>query len=360
MKRPTPLFQCLRHGAICLLAGLLAVSATAQEIRSVSDLDQRVAPKSLLQKSIAYEIKDYTLEFTGFTIAGAQYLFKSDVPGTRPKEPEFIYQGIYDMTIARKLPNTLTYGINSRLYTQNPRVGNPTNKLDKRTEGRVDVYVKGTWGQLSYGDYNVRDTLLISGRNSLTGEANLIYDGYLNPSLERAFRYRARYSSWLVDLAIDDDGENWDAALQHRTKVGIFEKAFSLNYSKGKMLDRYDRQAWNLGHQLIYGSWDLSMGVTWEELTPAGNFGTFDRVAASVGTGWKRERLSLGAGLLLTEVDSGDLGVVATAGLRYDFSRGRSFNAGYIHSDTQGLTTDGVPFAEAYLSGLRLSFAYRY
>jgi hypothetical protein len=221
---------------------------------------------------------------------------------------------------------------------------------------------------LSYGDFDERDTLLISGRTSLTGEANLVFDGYLNPSLERAFRYRARYSSWLVDLALDEDAKNWDAALQFRTKKGIFEKAFSLTYSGGvlqdyiggDLQDHYDRHAVSAGYQLVYGSWDMALGATWEYLEPLGNFGSFDRVAVSLGTGWKRERLTLGAGLLFTGVDGGGLGPVATAGLRYDFSRGLSFNAGYIYADTEGVGTDGLPLTTAYLSGLRLSFAYSY
>jgi len=358
--RPVLLFQYLRVVAAGWLVWVLAGSAGAQQIRRISDIDQRVGPKSFFQKSLAYDVNDYTLEFTGVTVAGTQYLFESEVPGTKTDGAEFIYLGVYDVTLARKMPNALTWGVNGRLLTRDPRVGDPTTKLDERTEGRFDVYVRGIWGQLSYGDFADRDVLLISGRNSLTGEANLVFDGYLNPSLERAFRYRARYSSWLVDLALDDDARNWDAALQFRTKAGIFEKAFSLNYSGGDLLDLYDRHAWSVGHQLIYGSWDLTAGVTWEYLEPLGDFGAFDRVAASFGAGWKQERFTFGTGLLFSEVDGGDLGVVATAGLRYDFSRGLSFNAGYIHADTEGVTTDGMPLAEAYLSGLRLSFAYRY
>ena len=162
--------------------------------------------------------------------------------------------------MARKLPNALTYGVNGRLLTRDPRVGDPTTKLDKRTEGRFDVYLRGIWGQLSYGDFDERDVLLISGRDSLVGEANLVFAGYLSPSLERAFRYRARYSSWLVDMAVDENGENWDVALQHRTKIGVFEKAFSLNYGGGELRGYYDRHALSTGCQLFYGSWDLSLG----------------------------------------------------------------------------------------------------
>jgi len=360
MTRPVSLSQCLRLGVASLLAWMLADSAAAQRIRRVSDFDQRVGPKSFLQKSLAFDVYDHTLEFTGITVAGTQYLFESEVPGTTSDAAEFIYLGVYDLTLARKMPNALTYGINGRLLTRDPKVGDPTTRLDERTEGRFDVYLRGIWGELSYGDFTDRDVLLISGRNSLTGEANLVFDGYLNPSLERAFRYRARYSSWLVDLALDDNARNWDAALQFRTKEGIFEKAFSLNYSGGDLLGRYDRHAWSAGHQLVYGSWDFTAGVTWEHLQPVENFAAFDRVGASLGTGWKRERLTVGAGLFLGEVDGGDLGAVATAGLRYDFSRGLSLNAGYIHSDTEGVATDGTQLATAALSGLRLSFAYRY
>ncbi|MCK5922939.1 MAG: hypothetical protein KAG66_18495, partial [Methylococcales bacterium] len=66
------------------------------------------------------------------------------------------------------------------------------------------------------------------------------------------------------------------------------------------------------------------------------------------------------AGVLFTEVNDGGVGFVATAGMRYDFSRGRSFNLGYIHADTDGQTTDGFPMADANLSGLRMSFAYSF
>ncbi len=358
MKPPIPFLPFL---SIALMVGIIwAFPQSVEAQRYVSEMDQRVAPHSFLQKSLAYNIKDFTLEFTGINVAGTQYLFKSDVPGTNARELEFIYFGLYNATFARKMANGLTYGINGRLLTQDPQVGDPTTRLETKTEGRFDVYVKGIWGQLSYGDYDERDILLISGRNSLTGEANLVFDAYLNPSLERAFRYRARYGAWLVDMALDEDAKRWNAGFQFRTKSGIFEKAYSMNYSGGEILGRYDRHTWSLGHQLVYGSWDLTAGVTWEHLDPLGNFQTFDRVAASLGTGWKKERLTLGAGVLFTEVNNGGLGVVATAGMRYDFSRGRSFNLGYIHADTDGLTSDGFPMADAQLSGLRLSFAYRY
>ena len=326
--------------------------------RYVSEIDKRAGPKSFFQKSLAYDVHDHTLEFTGITVLGTQYLFDSDTPGTNPEEAEFIYSGIYNATLARKLSNALTYGVNGRLVTRDPRVGDPTTQLDKRTEGRFDVYLRGIWGQLSYGDFDARDVLLISGRESLVGEANLVFAGYLSPSLERAFRYRARYSSWLVDMAVDENAENWDAALQHRTKIGVFERAFSLNYGGGELRGYYDRHALSTGYQLFYGSWDLALGLTWEQLDPYSGSETFDRLAASLGTGWKWQRVSVGGGVLLDTVDDGDVGVLTTVGLRYDFSRGLSFNAGYINADTKGVDPDGRPLTATSLSGIRLSFAY--
>ena len=100
------------------------------------------------------------------------------------------------------------------------------------------------------------------------------------------------------------------------------------------------------------------MGLTWEQLDPRSGSETFDRLAASLGTGWKRQRVSLGGGVLLDTVDDGDVGVLTTVGLRYDFSRGLSFNAGYIYADTKGVDPDGRPLTVASLSGIRLSFAY--
>lgn len=326
--------------------------------RYVSEIDQRVGLPVFFQKSLAHDIHDHTLEFTGLTVLGTQYLFDSQAPGTNPEEAEFIYSEIYNATLARKLPNALTYGVNGRFVSRDPRVGNPTTKLDKRTAGRFDVYLRGIWGQLSYGNNDVRDALLISGRESLVGEANLVFAGYLSPSLKRAFRYRARYSSWLVDTAVDENAENWDAALQHRTKIGVFERALSLNYGGGELRGLYDRHALSTGCQLFYGSWDLTLGLTWEQLDPHSGSATFDRLAASVGTGWKWQRVSLAAGVLLDTVDDGDVGTVTTVGLRYDFSRGLSFNAGYINADTKGFDTDGRPLTATSLSGLRLSFAY--
>lgn len=359
MKTLTLPSRGLRAGAAGLLVALLTGSAAAQ-IRRVSDMEQRVGPKNFLQKSLAFDVADHTLEFTGITVLGGQYLFESEVPDTDPEELEFTYFGLYDVTFARKLPNALTYGVNGRLLTRDLQVGSPNTKLDERTEGRFDVYIKGIWGQLSYGDFDDRDTLLISGRNSLAGEANLISAGYLNPSLQRAFRYRARYSSWLVDAAIDEDGKNWDAATQFRTKSGVFERAYAMNYSGGEIKGRYDRHAWSAGHELLYGSWDFALGVTWEYLTPQTHGDPFDRVIGSLGVSWKRERLTVAAGVLLGEVNDSDLGVVATAGARYDILRGLSLNAGYIHADTEGVATDGVPFGMAYLSGFRFSVGYRF
>lgn len=330
----------------------------SDEERYVSEIDQRVGPKSIFQKSLAYDVHDHTLEFTGITVLGSQYLFDSETPGTNPEEAEFIYSGIYNATVARKLPNALTYGVNGRLVTRDPKVGDPTTVLDRRTEGRFDVYLRGIWGQLSYGDFDARDALLISGRTSLVGEANLIFAGYLSPSLERAFRYRARYSSWLVDLAVDENADSWDAALQQRTKIGFIERALSLNYGGGEFSGLYDRHALSAGYQLIYGSWDLTLGLTWEQLDPRSGSDTFDRQGASLGAGWKWQQVSLGGGVLWNAVDDGDVGMVTTAGLRYDFSRGLSFNAGYINADTTGVDPDGKPLAAASLSGIRLSFAY--
>lgn len=352
-------FKNLRLAAGGLL-GLLAGFADAQVIRRVADVDQRIGPDNFLQKSLAFDVWDHTLEFTGVTILGSQYLFKSDVPDTSVREPAFIYQGIYDVTFTRRMPNALAYGVNGRVLTQDPQVGSPTLRLREMTEVRFDVYLRGIWGQLSYGDFDDRDALIITGRNSLTGEANLVFDGYLSASRDRAFRYRARYSSWLVDAAVDDDGRNWDAATQFRTKSGIFERAYSFNYSGGELQERHNRHAFSLGHQLIYGSSDLSMGVTWESLDPQAGGDNFDRLALSLGTSWKREQLTIATGVLLGEVDGGDLGVVATAGLRYDIMRGLSFNLGYIYADTSGRATDGRPLQSAGLSGLRMSMAFRY
>ena len=112
------------------------------------------------------------------------------------------------------------------------------------------------------------------------------------------------------------------------------------------------------GYQLFYGSWDLALGLTWEQLDPYSGSETFDRLAASLGAGWKWQRVSVGGGVLLDTVDDGDVGVLTTVGLRYDFSRGLSFNAGYINADTKGVDPDGRPLTATSLSGIRLSFAY--
>ena len=349
----------LSRGALSLLSvtiGLLFATLPAKgQTQRVSDIDRRIAPRTQFQKPIAWEVGDHTFLFEGTSLAGTQYLFDFDpgTPGIGRDHFDLYYAGVYDLRISRKMANTLTYGVNTRLLTSGIAGS-------EATEGRFDVYLRGIWGQVSYGDFDDRDTLVLSARNSLAGEANLFYDGFVNTSPSRAFRYRARYSSFLVDAAVDDDGRNYNAGFLYRSPHETVKRAWSFDYHGGDLYGRYARNGVTFGHMLTYGSWDITAGVSWDHLDPYAGFNSFDRISGSIGTGYKWGRTAVGAGLLVAETGGGDLEYGATAGFRYDFSRGFSFNAGYLYLDSNSLGTDGLPVTAGQLSGIRTSFSYRF
>ncbi len=351
------IFPLLR-GYTFILGGLLLLGsfpAAAQSYRTVSDVDRRIGPRTEFQKPLAWDINDHTVVFEGATIFGTQYQFDFDpgVPGVGPDRFDYFYGGIYDLRISRKMANTLTYGVNGRLLTSGIGGG-------EASEGRFDLYLRGIWGQISYGDFDDRDSLILSARSSLAGEANLFYDGFLNPSNRRAFRYRARYSSFLVDAAIDEDGKNYNAGFLYKSPSSHVKRAWSFDYHGGDLFDRYARNGVTLGHMLTYGAWDFSIGVSWDHLDPYADFESFNRYSGSIGAGYKWGRTTWSAGLLFAETDGGDLEFGATAGMRYDFARGLSFNAGYLYLDSDSVGSDGLAVTTGNFSGIRTSISYRF
>ena len=109
------------------------------------------------------------------------------------------------------------------------------------------------------------------------------------------------------------------------------------------MIDaRHERLAATLGMLLQYGSIDLGLGVTGEEIrTVDGAGGETDRLLLSLGLSHKRHRQTWSiAGLVGGDREEGTIGS-ATVGYRLDLARGLSWNAGWTWFDGGGDIGDG-------------------
>ncbi|MEM7601618.1 MAG: hypothetical protein AAF357_09410 [Verrucomicrobiota bacterium] len=348
------LLICL-HG---LVLGLALPAMAQGPARLASDIDRRLGPRTTFQKPIAYDIADHTVLLEGAVFSGGTYLF--DSVNTQGLVQEFdgwdaFYGGIVDLRIARKMPNAISYGVDVR------SLFNGTGSSDFNFEDtRFDVYLRGRYGQISYGDFDDRNALLLSGRSALSGEANLFYDGFFNPPGGKAFRYRGRFSSFLVDAAVDEDGENYNIGLLYRSPSATRKDSWSLDYHGGDFLDRYARNGVTAGYDIAYGSWDFKVAAAWDRFDPYADFDEFDRIAGSFCVSYKIYAVTWSAGVMLSETNGGDLETTYTAGMRYDMARGLSLNTGYFYIDSDSLGTDGNPVAAGNFSGMRSSVSYRF
>ncbi|MEM7699131.1 MAG: hypothetical protein AAF236_12090 [Verrucomicrobiota bacterium] len=341
--------------AATLLFGWLGISQA--QSRLVSDVDRRAGPRATFQKPLAADIADHTVLLEGILFSGAQYLFDDlDTAGLVPGGQdhwEHIYGGLIDLRIVRKLANTYSYGFDGRLLIDG-------FGCDSSTETRYDVFIRSYRGTLSYGNYADRNILALSARDTLSGEANLFYDGFFAPSNTRAFRYRVRLSSFLIDAAVDDDGENWNAGFLYRSPSRYQKDSWAFHYYGGDYLGRYMRHGITGAYQISYGSLDLIANVAWDTFDPYANFATFDRVSASLGASFKFEATTLSAGVLIAETNNGDLETAYTAGLRHDLARGLSLNFGYLYLDSNSIGSDGLGVTPGDFSGVRSSVTYRF
>ena len=348
-----------RHrGRLLLLFAwlFLCQSLGAQTLR-VSDVDQRVGPRTEFQKPIAWDVAGHTVLVEGITAAGGQVLRKrhsaQDLFGDQDDEYALVYEGVYDLRIAKKLPTTFTYGFNGRILLSG--VGDSV-----ANEERFDVYLRNYFGQFSYGNFDDRDALVFSARSVLAGEANLFFDGFFAPSTDRAFRFRSRVSSYLIDAAIDEDGDAYNVGVRFGSPNDYVKNFWSLNYQGGDLLSRYHRHGLSAGYLLSYGSLDIAFGLAYDQLDPYANFATFDRLSGSLGISYKFGATTLAAGALLGETNGGPLETAYTAGFRYDFVRGLSFNAGYFYIDSESTGSDGEALSAGNVSGVRTSLSYRF
>ncbi len=343
-----------------LLASVLSTMPVMgqQATRLASDFDRRLGPPSTFQKPLAWDVGDHTVLVQGAILGGGTYLF--DTVNTQglvsgSEGLEAFYAGITDLRITRRMPNSLAYGVDGRVLFDGS--GSDDFRFD---DTRFDVYLRGRWGQISYGDFDDRNVLLISGRTGLAGEATLFYDGFFDPSTERAFRYRARYSSFLVDAAVDEDGDNYNVSLLYRSPTPTRKDSWSLDYHGGDFMNRYERNGITAAYDIAYGSWNFKVAGAWDQFDPYANFARFDRIAGSLCVSYKYQALTVAAGTMLSETNGGDLETTYTAGFRYDMARGLAFNAGYFYIDSDSLGTDGLPVAAGDFSGVRTSISYRF
>ncbi|MDF1826440.1 MAG: hypothetical protein P1U68_17480 [Verrucomicrobiales bacterium] len=343
------------HG---LIFGFVLSAAAQTPSRLVSDIDRRLGPRTTFQKPIAYDIADHTVLLEGAVFSGGTYLFDSVNSQGLVQDTEGwdgFYGGIVDLRIARKMGNALSYGIDGRTIFEG------TGSSDFTFEDtRFDIYLRGRYGQISYGDFDDRNALLLSSRSALSGEATLFYDGFFNPPGGKAFRYRGRFSSFLVDAAVDDNGENYNIGFLYRSPTATKKDSWSLDYHGGDYLERYARNGVTAGYDIAYGSWDFKVAASWDQFDPYADFDSFDRISASFCASYKFQAFTWSAGLMLSETNGGDLETTYTAGIRYDMARGLSLNTGYFYIDSDSIGTDGNPIAAGNFSGMRSSISYRF
>lgn len=346
---------------LIVLSGIFAAIATpvsAQTTgRVISEVDRRIGPRDTFQKPIAYDIADHTVLLEGVLYTGGTYIFEGEnsaglVP--LPKEWQTFYGGLWDLRIARRMSNSIAYGVDSRFYL----IGDVENGYS--TNNRHDVYFRGRYGQISYGNFDERNSLTLSGRSGLSGEANLFFDGYFNTSERRAFRYRARYSSFQVDAAVDDNGDTYNIGLLYRSPSTTRKDSWSVDYHGGDYFGVYQRDGISADYILSYGSWDFKIGGAWDQFDPYSNYETFDRVAGVFCASYKFHAFTWSAGVMLAETNGGELETTYTAGMRYDMARGLSWNLGYYYMDSESTGSDGNPVTAGDFSGVQTSVAYRF
>lgn len=359
MKNVSSIIFMKRVGSALLLmaANVFLLEPLSAQTRLVSDVDRRAGPRATLQKPVAFEVGDHTVLVEGIMFTGTQYLFDDLlvgdlVPDTVDEWGHF-YGGVFDLRTVRKMANSLSYGFDGRLLING--FGG-----DASTRGRFDVFVNSYRGKLSYGNFDDRNAIAISPRYTLSGEANLFYDGFFAPSDRRAFRYRTRLSSFLIDAAIDDDGRNYNAGFLYRSPSRTRKDSWSMHYNGGDFLDRYHRNGITAAYLVSIGSVDLIASGSWDEFDPYGRFASFDRYSGSFGASWKVGATTLSAGFLLAETNDGPLETAYTVGLRHDLARGLSLNFGYIYLDSESEGTDGLPVTAGEFSGFRTSIAYQF
>lgn len=345
-----------RWAVALVVAYWFPCSVEAQTLR-VSDVDQRVGPRTEFQKPLAWDIEGHTVILEGITATGGQYLQKRgsgfDLFGAQAGKNAFVYEGVYDLRVARKMANTFTYGFNGRILASG---------VDESIESqeRFDFYLQNYFGRFSFGNFDDRDLIVYSARTVLAGEANLFYDGYFAPSTQRAFRFRTRLSSYLVDAAVDEDGDAYNVGIRYGSPNHYVKQFWSLNYQGGDLFSRYQRNGLSLGYLVSYGSFDVALGLSYDKLDPYADFQSFDRIAGSIGASYKVGRTTVSAGALFGETNHGELETAYTAGMRYDFVRGLSFNAGYFYIDSDSRGTDGEALSAGNVAGVRTSLSYRF
>ncbi len=343
---------------IVAFSGLGNLSAQ-QRYRMTSDIDRRVGPRTTFQKPIAFDVADHTVLLEGVVFSGGTYLF--DAVNTRglitdrEDTPVGFYGGLFDLRIARKMSNAISYGFDGRFLV------NGEERQDAQADGRFDVYLRGRYGQFSYGNFADRNSLLLSGSTTLSGEANLFFDGYFDPSFDRAFRYRGRFGSFLVDAAIDDDGDAYNFGLLYRSPTPTRKDSLSLDYhGDDDYLSLYERDGLTAGYGISYGSLDLKIAAAWDQFDPHANYDTFERVAGPFCASYKYHAFTWSGGMMLAETNGGALETSYTAGLRYDMARGVSLNTGWFYIDSDSVGTDGNEVTAGDFSGVRTSISYRF
>lgn len=342
-----------------VFVGLGGQLAAQQQFRLASDVDRRVGPRTEFQKPIAFDVGDHTLLFEGVVIGGGTYLFNGlNTQALGVDEVEKLrgfYEGLFDLRLSRKLTNGLSYGFDGRLLAAG------AEERGSSADGRFDVYLRSRYGQISYGDFEDRNSILLSGRTGLSGEANLFFDGFFDPSFDRAFRYRGRFGSFLVDAAIDDDGDQYNVGLLYRSPTRTRKDSWSFDYhGADDYLGRYERDGVTLGYGVSHGSLDLKFAGALDRFEPHFDFPSFDRISGSFCANYKLHAFTWSAGILVAETNGGELETAYTAGMRYDLARGMSLNAGWFHVDSESTGSDGNPVAAGIFSGIRTSISYRF
>ena len=330
-----------------------------RNFRMTSDVDRRVGPRTTFQKPIAFDVADHTVLFEGVVFAGGTYLFDAvDTRGLftdQEDTPVGLYGGLFDLRVARRMSNTLAYGFDGRFFL------NGDETRDAATFEGFDVYLRGRYGQISYGNFEDRNSLPLSARNTLSGDANLFFDGYFDPSFDRAFRYRGRFSSFLVDAAIDDDGDEYNIAILYRSPTRRRKDSLSFDYhGADDYLGIHERDGFTAACGTSYGSLDLKVAGAWDQFDPHANFATFERVSGEFCASYKYHAFTWSAGMMLAETNGGDLETTYTAGVRYDMSRGVSINAGWFYMDSDSVGTDGNQLTAGDFSGVRSTISYRF
>ncbi len=321
---------------LALSASLISADATA------NDNGMRPSIFTALEKPLAFQVGDVTVQIRGSLEQSLNYDLKADEGAPQS-------EGTLTFSAETQTDNQLTVGAEYS-PTYGTHVKNIANvgggQKDEKLTHKGMVYVSGVWGKVSGGSVNstVEDNTL---RRKPAGKAALAFDGNLGKLNKWGGAYSGRFGPVVVSAAVDDEA-HFDIGLRMSRPIGDKDIGLALRGSTGTFTSHdnsttYDTMGVSAVADVIYGSTMLDLRVGYEVLEA--DHGTAPRIYGGLGVAHKTGALTVSAhghyGMLDGEVEKS-----AALGASYDFARGLSANVGLNYARLNATNVDGVNLAD--------------